>query len=219
MGNTQLSFEYLAMCSPSALESLELSQLNQASNLRKELWQIMQRWIESEVQAKVARWLLESRRSPGVQVAPGSSRATLPETGELFGEDPDHAAAEAGSFVATQAAASAIPVRLLRQPQTNGPSVCAGDRDRLREAGARQSLDRRSQRAAGENLREPDSSHAVLARLSLQVDAADRDALLRVDAFERVVRRSRCHSNSICSVAGRRRNLTRTRGIRACALR
>lgn len=62
MGSVCPPFEYLATCSEPGLESYELSRLNQASNLRRELRQLMDRWIECEVEARMARLTLESRR-------------------------------------------------------------------------------------------------------------------------------------------------------------
>jgi len=62
MGSVCLPFEYFDTCSESGLESYELSRLNQASNLRKEFGQSIEQWIECQVEARVARMTLESRR-------------------------------------------------------------------------------------------------------------------------------------------------------------
>jgi hypothetical protein len=72
MGVTRPPLEYLATCSKVALESFELSRLNEASNLRKEVQQILQGWIDTEVDARLARWILESKQSQardGLQAA------------------------------------------------------------------------------------------------------------------------------------------------------
>jgi hypothetical protein len=72
MGVTRPPLEYLATCSKVALESFELSRLNEASNLRKEVQQILQGWIDTEVDARLARWILESKRAQardGLQAA------------------------------------------------------------------------------------------------------------------------------------------------------
>jgi hypothetical protein len=63
MGVTRPPLEYLATCSKVALESLELSRLNEASNYRKEVQQILQGWIDTEVDARLARWILESKQA------------------------------------------------------------------------------------------------------------------------------------------------------------
>lgn len=74
MGVTRPPLEYLATCSKVALESFELSRLNEASNLRKEVQQILQGWIDTEVDARLARWILESKQTharDGLQAAMG----------------------------------------------------------------------------------------------------------------------------------------------------
>ena len=78
MGVTRPPLEYLATCSKAALESFELSRLSRASNLRKELSQILEGWIESEVDARLARWLLESKRSHRDGTAPAVTGAANP---------------------------------------------------------------------------------------------------------------------------------------------
>jgi hypothetical protein len=75
MGDTHALFHYLVTCSKNALESVELARLNQASNLRKELRQVLEDWIESEVDARLARRLLEYMRAQTC-----SANARTPET-------------------------------------------------------------------------------------------------------------------------------------------
>jgi hypothetical protein len=62
MSATRPPLAYLATCSQMSLESVELSRLNRASNLRKEFQQIVEEWIDSEVDARLARSILEWRR-------------------------------------------------------------------------------------------------------------------------------------------------------------
>lgn len=72
MGVTRPPLEYLASCSKVALESFELSRLNEASNYGKEVQQILQGWIDTEVDARLARWILESKQAQardGLQAA------------------------------------------------------------------------------------------------------------------------------------------------------
>jgi hypothetical protein len=64
MSDTRPPLEYLITCSEPGLESFELSRMNHAANFRKQLRQIVEQWIESEVDARVARCMLECRRGP-----------------------------------------------------------------------------------------------------------------------------------------------------------
>jgi hypothetical protein len=66
MGATRPPLDYLATCSQMSLESVELSRLNLAANLRKEFQEILNEWIESEVDAWLARSILEWRRAQDV---------------------------------------------------------------------------------------------------------------------------------------------------------
>src|SRR5271170_3111286 len=66
MGVTRPPLDYLATCSQMSLESVELSRLNVASNLRKEFQEILNEWIDSEVDARLARSILEWRRAQDV---------------------------------------------------------------------------------------------------------------------------------------------------------
>jgi hypothetical protein len=54
--------KYLETASDQSLESYELSRLNHASNLRKELVQLIDQWLEESAAAMLARWILEHRR-------------------------------------------------------------------------------------------------------------------------------------------------------------
>ena len=61
--------EYLATCSTASLESIELARLGRAANLRKELYAVIEQWIEAEAEARTARAILEWRRLAGSQPA------------------------------------------------------------------------------------------------------------------------------------------------------
>ena len=76
MGDTRLPLEYMVSSSQSALESMELGRLNQVSNLRKELREVLEEWIDCEVDARLARWILERRRA---QTTGPAARAAEPE--------------------------------------------------------------------------------------------------------------------------------------------
>lgn len=60
MGLAPLPPGYILSSSDTTLESLELSRLNTVSNLRKELHEVVEEWIEAEVQARVARLMRHS---------------------------------------------------------------------------------------------------------------------------------------------------------------
>jgi hypothetical protein len=55
--------EYLFTSSEASIESFHLSRLNTVANLRKELNEIFEEWVEAEVQARLAQWLL-ARKNP-----------------------------------------------------------------------------------------------------------------------------------------------------------
>lgn len=60
--------DYLMMCSGVSLYDFELSRLNQAANLRKNLIQIQDELLQTEAEALVARWLIDYRNSlPGAR--------------------------------------------------------------------------------------------------------------------------------------------------------
>jgi hypothetical protein len=55
--------EYLLTSSEAALETFELARLNKSANLRKELRDVVEEWIEAEIQSRLARWILDGRRT------------------------------------------------------------------------------------------------------------------------------------------------------------
>ena len=79
MGSTHPPLESLLRFSQNCLEGFELSRLNRIANLRKEFQEILAEWIEFEIEARFARWLLE-RRSVSDSFA---NRADLPAFGSL----------------------------------------------------------------------------------------------------------------------------------------
>jgi hypothetical protein len=62
MSDTQ-PLAYLIISSEISLESYELSRLNRASNLRKEMLQMLDKWIDAETEARMARAILDWRRN------------------------------------------------------------------------------------------------------------------------------------------------------------
>ncbi len=63
MGDSKPPSHYLRTCSPTSLEAFELSRYNRVANLRKEFRDLVEQWIEAEVDARVAHWIREQRRS------------------------------------------------------------------------------------------------------------------------------------------------------------
>ena len=55
--------DYLHTASRSSLQSFELSRLNHAANLRRDISVLMDQWIEETCQAMLARWMLEHHNS------------------------------------------------------------------------------------------------------------------------------------------------------------
>lgn len=83
-------FQYLLECSQMSLEDFELDRLDRAANLRRQLRDIAEEWIDAEVEARLSRWVRENRRhsdehalnSRRTDSAPNSNRALLPASGE-----------------------------------------------------------------------------------------------------------------------------------------
>jgi len=58
---TQAPWEYLLSASRNTLQSYELSRLAHAANLRKEISELLDQWLEENTSAMVARCLMEQR--------------------------------------------------------------------------------------------------------------------------------------------------------------
>ena len=57
-------WDYLHQASNPSLESFELSRLNHAAHLRKEVAALLEEWIEEAAEARLARWVREDRKVP-----------------------------------------------------------------------------------------------------------------------------------------------------------
>src|SRR5690348_15567746 len=55
-------WDYLHEASDSSLQSFELSRLNHAANIRKEIAALLEQWIEETAEARLARWVREDRK-------------------------------------------------------------------------------------------------------------------------------------------------------------
>jgi hypothetical protein len=62
MSDSKPPFHFLATSSKISLESYELARMNAAANLRRQLLDLADQWIEAEVESRLARWVLEHRR-------------------------------------------------------------------------------------------------------------------------------------------------------------
>ncbi len=57
-------WNYLRQASESSLRCFELSRLNHAANLRKEIVALIDQWLEETAEARLARCLLDLSSSP-----------------------------------------------------------------------------------------------------------------------------------------------------------
>jgi hypothetical protein len=55
--------EFLVTSSQAGLENFGLGKLNKIANLRRELHEVVEAWIECEIQYRLARWILDCRRT------------------------------------------------------------------------------------------------------------------------------------------------------------
>lgn len=74
-------WNYLCEASVTSLQSYELSRLNHAANLRKQIGALLEQWVEENTSALLARWLLEQgercQRALAVPGTPSGSRFDL----------------------------------------------------------------------------------------------------------------------------------------------
>jgi hypothetical protein len=68
---TQPPWDFLRSASRASLQSYELSRLSHAANVRKEIVQLLDVWMEETSAALLARWLMDERE----QSAHGSAAA------------------------------------------------------------------------------------------------------------------------------------------------
>jgi hypothetical protein len=66
----QPPLQYLITSSQAGLESFVLSRQGQVANLRREVLQVVEEWIEAETQSRTARWILECRRAQNAYGSP-----------------------------------------------------------------------------------------------------------------------------------------------------
>jgi hypothetical protein len=86
-------FQYLLECSQMSLEDFELARLDRAANLRKQLRDIAEEWVEAEVEAQLAHWVRGNRRrsverTESIRLSAENTRLCLsapPETDDTRG--------------------------------------------------------------------------------------------------------------------------------------
>ncbi|HTQ61973.1 MAG TPA: hypothetical protein VMI32_17245 [Candidatus Solibacter sp.] len=59
--SSQPPWEFLLSASRNSLQSFELSRLEHAANLRKEIGALLNQWVDESAAAMLARWLMEQR--------------------------------------------------------------------------------------------------------------------------------------------------------------
>jgi hypothetical protein len=80
--------DYLEAASRASLQSFELTRLNHAANLRREIAALIDQWIQETSEAMLARWMLDHHKS--LQSSPISStevvRTMIDPAATLFPE-------------------------------------------------------------------------------------------------------------------------------------
>src|SRR5271156_1692579 len=84
---TSPPLEYLVTSSQAGLENFELVRLNTIANLRKEFGDLLEEWIEAETQSRLARWILECRRTQDAASDPRLSKLSAPLPVEAIDEN------------------------------------------------------------------------------------------------------------------------------------
>jgi hypothetical protein len=70
---TQPPWEFLLSASRTSLQSYELTRLNHAANLRKEIGTLLDQWLDENASAMLARCLMEQRERTSASSANDSS--------------------------------------------------------------------------------------------------------------------------------------------------
>ena len=96
-------WEFLLSASRNSLQSYELSRLAHAANLRKEIGQLLDSWLEENASAMLARWLLDQRE----RTLPPHEIRTGAET--RHGQAPNGPQTVSDNFLADQATSQARP--------------------------------------------------------------------------------------------------------------
>ncbi len=84
---TQPPWEFLLSASRNSLQSYELSRLNHAANLRKEIGALLDLWMEETSAAMLARWLMEEQERPQQVQADAPASEHLPKNGDAASDN------------------------------------------------------------------------------------------------------------------------------------
>jgi hypothetical protein len=76
---TQPPWEFLLSASRNSLQSYELSRLSHAANLRKEITQLLDSWLEENTAAMLARWLMQQRETSAARDHGAAERSENPQ--------------------------------------------------------------------------------------------------------------------------------------------
>lgn len=87
-------WEFLRDASKPSLESFELSRLNNAANLRREITALLDQWIEDNSQALLARWVRDRRSLPPSEAVPCEE---MPQKELPFADAPEAAPSSSNS--------------------------------------------------------------------------------------------------------------------------
>ncbi len=75
----QPPWEFLLSASRNSLQSFELSRLNHAANLRKEIGALLDQWLTENSEAMLARYLMDQREHPPRAPEADSEGELLPQ--------------------------------------------------------------------------------------------------------------------------------------------
>ncbi len=116
--------EYLLTSSEAALETFELSRLNKSANLRKELRDVVEEWIEAEIQSRLARWILDCRRTQAARADAGLSGPSASLSAKTVGATlllPFDDLMKSQEFQSKPASVKPIPARSARDRRDSPP--------------------------------------------------------------------------------------------------
>ncbi len=74
MKTTKSMLDYLARCSQTSLESFQLARLNDLANLRRQMIDVIDEWVETDIQARISEWILLRKRHQATLRSPQSVR-------------------------------------------------------------------------------------------------------------------------------------------------
>jgi hypothetical protein len=116
-GRVRPNWDFFHDASLVSLQSFELSRLNNAANIRREIAALLDQWIDDNSQAMLARWVREQRSLP--QPPPAAPAALEATPGSLLDPSPlpgEPASAPAQAMLPRPAARSPQPAARSPRP-------------------------------------------------------------------------------------------------------